>query len=242
MAKRIAVVLSGCGWGDGSDAAETMLMLLAAERAGASVICAAPDRDQKSVVDHLTGKPIESASRNARIEAARLAGGPVLPLAELRAKGLEGLLIPGGAGVETTLSDYAEKHELCTVDPDLAQLLRDLLGARRPMGFSGLAALLAARVLGPAAGVRLTLGAKGTPPGKHAAIMGADVRPGTVADVISDEQARVHTTPGFLAESPTLPAVARSIEQLVRAVVEGKKQDGKKQRRGTATGPARGSA
>jgi enhancing lycopene biosynthesis protein 2 len=224
MAKRIAVVLSGCGWGDGSDAAETMLMLVAAERAGARVICAAPDRDQKAVVDHLTGKPVEGAGRNARVEAARLAGGPVLPLAELRANALEGLLIPGGAGVETTLSDYAEKHELCTVDPDLAKLLRDLLGARRPMGFSGLAALLAARVLGPAAGVRLTLGAKGTPPGKHAAIMGADVRPATVADVISDEQARVHTTPGFFGEAPTLPGVARSIDQLVRAVVGGGKK------------------
>jgi enhancing lycopene biosynthesis protein 2 len=68
--------------------------------------------------------------------------------------------------------------------------------------------------------VRVTLGPKGTALAKHAAVMGADVRPSTVDDVISDEKARVHTTPGFLAEEPTLPAVAKAIDQLVRAVVQ----------------------
>ncbi len=220
VAKRIGVVLSGCGWGDGSDAAEAMLAILCAERAGAKIICAAPDRDQRTVVDHLTGGVVEGATRNARVEAARLSGGPVLPLAELRPEALDGLLVPGGGGAGTTLSDYADKHELCTVDPDLAKLLRALLPAHKPMGFIGLSALLAARVLGPVAGVRVTLGPKGTAMAKHAAVMGADVRPATPADVISDEKARVHTTPGFLGEEPTLPMVARALEQLVRAVLQ----------------------
>jgi hypothetical protein len=45
------------------------------------------------------------------------------------------------------------------------------------MGYNGFPGLLAARELGPNAGVRLTFGSKGTPAAKHAAIMGADVRP-----------------------------------------------------------------
>ncbi|HLK90752.1 MAG TPA: isoprenoid biosynthesis protein ElbB [Polyangia bacterium] len=231
MAKRIGVVLSGAGWGDGSDAAETMQAIVCAERAGAKIICAAPDRDQRTVVDHLTGGIVqggEAATRNARVEAARLSGGPVLPLAELRPEGIDALLIPGGGGAGTTLSDYADKHELCTVDPDLAKLLRALLPAHKPMGFIGLSALLAARVLGPVAGVRVTLGPKGTALAKHAAVMGADVRPATPADVISDEKARVHTTPGFLGEDPTLPMVAKAIEQLVRAVLGGKPGGGRR--------------
>lgn len=220
MAKVIGVVLSGCGWGDGSDTAETMLAMVVAERLGAKIICAAPDRDQRTVVDHLSGGIVSGVTRNARVEAARLSGGPVMPLAELRPEALDGLLVPGGGGAGTTLSDYADKHELCTVDPDLARLLKALLPAHKPMGFVGLSALLAARVLGPVAGVRVTLGPKGTALAKHAAVMGADVRPATVADVISDEKARVHTTPGFLAEEPTLPQVAKATEQLVRAVVQ----------------------
>ena len=227
MAKRIGVVLSGCGWGDGSDAAETMLAMSIAERLGAKIICAAPDRDQRTVVDHLSGGIVSGVTRNARVEAARLSGGPVMPLAELRPEALDGLLVPGGGGAGTTLSDYADKHELCTVDAELARLLKALLPAHKPMGFIGLSALLAARVLGPVAGVRVTLGPKGTALAKHAAVMGADVRPATVADVISDEKARVHTTPGFLAEEPTLPAVAKAIDQLVRAVL-GQKPGGRR--------------
>ena len=77
--------------------------------------------------------------------------------------------MPGGQGPIATLSDYPDKRELCQVHPDVARLLRALLQSRRPMGFIGLSALLAARVLGPAAGVRVTLGPKGrrsrsTPP------------------------------------------------------------------------------
>jgi enhancing lycopene biosynthesis protein 2 len=227
VSKVIGVVLSGCGWGDGSDAAETMLAMVVAERLGAKIICAAPDREQRTVVDHLSGGIVPGATRNARVEAARLSGGAVLPLAELRPEALDGLLVPGGGGAGTTLSDYADKHELCTVDADLARLLKGLLPAHKPMGFIGLSALLAARVLGPVAGVRVTLGPKGTALAKHAAVMGADVRPATVADVISDEKARVHTTPGFLAEEPTLPQVSKAIDQLVRAVL-GQKPGGRR--------------
>src|SRR6478672_4485131 len=87
------------------------------------------------------------------------------------------------------------------------------------MGFYGLSAVLAARVLGPAAGVRGTGGSKGTPYAKDAAVMGADVRPCAPEDVIVDQKARVYTTPGFLTEGANLPGVARAVDKLVRAVV-----------------------
>ncbi len=53
MAKRVGVLLSGCGRLDGSDAAEAILTLLVIERAGAQAICAAPDADQAAVIDHV---------------------------------------------------------------------------------------------------------------------------------------------------------------------------------------------
>jgi enhancing lycopene biosynthesis protein 2 len=218
MAKRIGVVLSGCGQRDGSDVGEALLTILVIERAGAEVVCGAPDVDQPIVVDHLRGRPAKGA-RNARAEAARIAGPRVVSLAELTVDGLDGLMIPGGEGAVVTLSDYAEKHELCQVQPDVARLLRGMLQARRPVGLVGLAALLGARVLGPMAGVRLTVGSKGTPAAKHAAIMGADVRPCAAEDVIVDAKSRVSSTPGFLAEGATLPGVARALDRLVRGVV-----------------------
>jgi enhancing lycopene biosynthesis protein 2 len=183
-------------------------------------VCAAPDAEQPAVVDHLSGAAA-GPPRQARVEAARIIGAPILPLTALDAAAIDALVIPGGEGAATLLSNYAGKHELCQVDPEIARLLRALLAAHKPMGFLGLSALLAARVLGPVAGVRVTLGPRGTSPSKHAAIMGADVRPATADDVIADQKARVFTTPGFLVEGASLAALARSMDKLVRAVVGG---------------------
>jgi enhancing lycopene biosynthesis protein 2 len=232
MAKRVAVILSGCGHRDGSDVAETMLAFLMLDRVGAKVICAAPDAEQREVVDHLmdassaaiatpSAAATSGAPRNARVEAARIAPGEVLPLSALDPNRLEGLFIPSGRGVATLLSDYAEKGALCAVNPDLARVMKALLGAKKPMGFVGLAAVLAARVLGPVAGVRLTLGSKAVVAAKHAAIMGADVRPGAIDDVIADEKARVYSTPGLEAEGARLAQVAKAIEKLTRALTSG---------------------
>ncbi|HMF39980.1 MAG TPA: isoprenoid biosynthesis glyoxalase ElbB [Polyangia bacterium] len=218
MAKRVGVLLSGCGRLDGSDVAESILTLLVIERAGAQAICAAPDADQAAVVDHVSSERAGGA-RNAWAEAARLAGPQIRPLSALTVDSIDALIVPGGEGPIATLSDYPEKHALCQIQPDVAQLLRALLQSRRPMGFIGLSALLAARVLGPAAGVRLTLGSKGAPAAKHAAVMGADVRPCAPEDVTIDQKARVYSTPGFLAEGAQLPSVARAVDRLVRAVV-----------------------
>jgi enhancing lycopene biosynthesis protein 2 len=228
MAKRVAVILAGCGHRDGSDVAETMLAFLMLDRAGAKVVCAAPDVAQREVVDHLhdtaaaaiaTPTATEAVPRNARVEAARLAPGEVLPLSALDPNRLEGLFIPSGRGVATLLSDYAEKGALCAVDPDLARVMKALLGAKKPMGFVGLAAVLAARVLGPVAGVRLTLGSKAVVAAKHAAVMGADIRPGAIDDVIADERNRVFSTPGLEAEGARLAQVAKAIDKLSRSLV-----------------------
>ncbi len=218
MAKRIGVILCGCGQRDGSNVSEAVLALLVIERAGAVAVCAAPDIAQPTVIDHLGGEPV-AGTRNARVEAARVAGTSVLPLADLDANAIDALLIPGGDGVATTLSDYAAKHELCQVHPDVIRLLRAMLQTHRPMGFVGLSALLAARVLGPMAGVRVTFGSKGMPAAKHAQIMGADVRPCVEDDVIVDQKARVYTTPGFLFPDARLLVVARALDRLVRSVV-----------------------
>jgi len=240
MAKRVGIILAGCGHRDGSDVAETMLAFLMLDRAGAKVVCAAPDAEQREVVDHLrdtaasaieTPKALDTTGvRNARVEAARLAPGVVLPLSELDPNRLEGLLVPSGRGVATLLSDYAQKGALCAVDPDLARIMKALLAAKKPMGFLGLAAVLAARVLGPVAGVRLTLGSKAGVAAKHAAVMGADVRPGAIDDVIADERNRVYSTPGLEAEGARLAQVAKAVEKLSRALVSAPRQQPKPQR------------
>jgi enhancing lycopene biosynthesis protein 2 len=199
MAKRVLVVLSGCGAGEGSDIHETVLTLLAIERSGARPICAAPAQ--------------------ALPEATKLALGEIRDLAAVAVDDFDGLLVPGGGGVAVTLSNYAQKAQVCDVHPHLVHLLKASLSSHRPMGFAGLAAVLAARVLGPVAGVRVTLGPKTASATKHAAVMGADVRPTALTDIFIDKKTRVITTGLHMHEEIRLVQLAQAVDKLVRTVV-----------------------
>jgi enhancing lycopene biosynthesis protein 2 len=218
MPKRVGVVLSGCGALDGSEVRETVIALLALERGGAETLCLAPDLTATRVVDHRTGAA-DGLPRGVLAEAARIARGSVRDLASVTLDDVDALVFPGGAGVTTVLSDYADKGVVCEVHPEVVRLLKAHMSTRRPLGFIGLAPILAARVLGPVSGVRLTLGPRGSVGAKHAAVMGADVRPCPVRDVVIDEKSRVVSTPGYVHDDAGLTDVAAGIEKLVRAVL-----------------------
>jgi enhancing lycopene biosynthesis protein 2 len=220
MATRVGVVLSGCGFADGSEIHEAVMSLYWIERAGARAICMAPDVPQLRVVDHLTQAPDgQAAPRRALVEAARIARGQVGDIASVRDTDLDALIFPGGNGVATVLSNYAEKGVVCEVHPEVSRLLRAMLQRRRPMGFVCLSPILAARVLGPAAGVRITFGTKACEEAKHAAIMGADVRPCPLRDILVDQKNRVVSTPAYMYDDARLSDVGFAVERLVRQVV-----------------------
>jgi enhancing lycopene biosynthesis protein 2 len=221
MAMRVGVILSGCGSQDGSEIHEAVLVLHMLERLGARAICLAPATAQPRVVDHLTGiaEPAPAAPRRVLSEAARIARGDIRDLATAREEDLDALILPGGHGVATVLSDYADKGVVCEVNADVARLLKGMLRRHRPMGFICLAPILAARVLGPLAGIRLTFGTKSCEPAKHAAIMGADVRPCPLRETVVDEKNRVVSTPAYMYDEARLLEVGIGIDHLVRSVV-----------------------
>ena len=130
---RVAVVLAGCGYLDGSEIQEAVLTLLALDRAGAEVTCFAPDKPQMHVVDHLTGQPTEE-SRNVLHEAARIVRGKVRPLAELDPSAFDALFLPGGYGAAKNLSSVAVDGIRATVDPDLARAIRGFRTANKVIG------------------------------------------------------------------------------------------------------------
>jgi len=220
MAKRVGVILSGCGHRDGSEIHEAVLTMLSLDRAGATIVCAAPDVAQAAIVDHLSGA-VAAAGGQRRVlaESARIARFGIKPLGALDARDVDALVFPGGQGVGQVLSNWAEKGEVCDVNPDVARLLRACLPAKKPMAFICLAPILAARILGPIAGVRITLGPRGTIPAKHAAVMGADVRPCPANDIVVDQKNRVVSTPAFMYDEARPREIAAAIEKLVRTLM-----------------------
>ena len=129
---RVGVVLSGCGFKDGAEIHESVLALLALDRAGCEIRCFAPDVDQAVVVDHATGDRT-SETRNVLTEAARIARGEIRDLNEARAADLDALVLPGGFGAAMNLCDFATKGAEGTVHEDLARAApRDARRAASP--------------------------------------------------------------------------------------------------------------
>jgi len=78
---RVGIVLSGCGFYDGTEVAEAVLAALSLERAGARPIWLSPEVTQMHVIDHLTGSEAEGERREVLAESARVARGKVKSLA-----------------------------------------------------------------------------------------------------------------------------------------------------------------
>ena len=213
---RVGVVLSGCGVYDGAEIHESVLTLLALDRAGAEAVCLAPDVAQKHVVNHLTGQPAEGESRNVLVEAARIARGNVKDLAGFDPSGLDALVLPGGFGAAKNLCDFAFRGADCEVHPEVARVVRSVHAAGKPVGAVCIAPVILAKLLGDEK-PRLTIG---TDPGTAAAIErmgGAHVSCGGGGAVV-DAERRLVTTPAYMLDSP-IPEVSAGIEKLVAEVL-----------------------
>ena len=84
MAKKVAVVLSGCGVFDGAEIHESVISILALDRAGAEIVFCAPDREQMHVVNHHSGEVADGETRNVRVESARIARGRIKALDRIK--------------------------------------------------------------------------------------------------------------------------------------------------------------
>ena len=207
-----AVVLAGCGYLDGSEIRESVLALLALDRAGVTVSCFAPDIAQYNVVDHLAQKPTME-TRNVLVEAARLARSQVQPLSALDPAQFDMLVCPGGFGVAKNLSDLAFGGS--TVLPAFAEVLRAFHDARKPICAICIAPAVVVAALGCG---KVTIGHDA---GTAAGIVGNggqhDDQPVTGFTV--DPEHRLVTTPAYMIHDACIADVSTGIDGAVRAAV-----------------------
>jgi len=208
---RVGVILSGCGYLDGAEVQESVLTLLALDRAGAEVSCFAPDVAQRKVVNHLTGEE-QAESRNVLVESARIARGKIRDVAEANADDLDALILPGGFGAALNLCDFAVSGPDCTIDPGVERLIRAVHAASKPIGAICIAPALIAKVLGDD-GVEVTIG---NDAGTAAALesMGAHHCDCPVDAFVVDRKQKVVTTPAYML-GPGPKDVAAGIERCV---------------------------
>ena len=217
MKPKVGVVLSGCGVYDGAEIHESVLTLLALDRAGAEAVCLAPDVAQIHVVNHLTGQPAEGETRNVLVEAARIARGKVTSLSGFDPATLDVLVLPGGFGVAKNLCDFASRGADCEVHPEVARVVRAVHAAGKPVGALCIAPVLLAKLLG-AEKPRLTIGSD---PGTAAAIgkMGGEHVSCEGGRAVVDKEKRLVTTPAYMLDS-SISEVSAGIEKLVAELLE----------------------
>lgn len=208
---RVGVVLSGCGFLDGSEIHEAVLTLLALDRAGATAVCLAPNIEQKNVVNHKSGQPAECV-RNVLEESARIARGKIQDLSKAKVADLDALVLPGGYGAAKNLCDFAAAGPKAKVDPAVLKFVREVHAARKPIGAWCIAPAVLAAAL-KEAHPKLTIG---DDPGTAQALeaMGAKHVVCPVNEMRVDEQNRIVTTPAYMYDAK-IGDVASGIEKAV---------------------------
>lgn len=211
----VGVLLSGCGFLDGAEIHEAVLTLLYLDQKGADIICMAPNIDQAHVINHLTQQEIDE-TRNVLVESARIARGEIKDIKDVNVDDIDALMVPGGFGAAKNLSDFAFKGPGGMVNPDVKQLLDEMVNKGKPIG----ALCIAPATVGMALkdnSPEMTIGSHGETIGALEA-MGVKHRVCAVDEIAVDEKNKIVTAPAYML-GPGIKDVAQGIEKVVEKVL-----------------------
>jgi len=210
--KQVGVMLSGCGFYDGSEIHEAVITLLALDRAGVNAVCMAPNVDQAHVINHLTGE-VSDDTRNTLVESARIARGNIIDVQNANAAELDALIFVGGFGAAKNLSSFAFKGADCTVHGDVTRIAKQMHQAEKPIGFICISPAVAAKIFGGEVQLELTIG-NDADTAEAITKMGAKHVECATGDIVVDSANRVVSTPAYMCAA-SITEVATGIEKLV---------------------------
>lgn len=213
--KKIAVVLSGCGFQDGAEVTESVSALIALSELGAEYKVFAPDQEFSSK-DHFSGA--NTGPRNIMHEAARIARGKIDALDTLNESDFDALVVPGGFGAALHLCNWAEKGAGCDVHPTVQFLIESFHKNSKPIGAICIAPALVAKVLGPHS-VTVTIG-DDAETAAEIEKTGAQHESCPVDDFITDRENKVITTPAYMYDNAAPHKVFTGIRGALKELVE----------------------
>ena len=212
MAK-VALVLSGCGYLDGTAVQEAVLTILALEKLGVEWQGVALNEDQKHVINHLHQSVDSKASpRNMLEESARITRGNVIDLADADSDDYDGVIFPGGFGAAKNIMDFAfVGDETYSMNEEVLKFARAFYLADKPAGYICIAPLIIPLVYPE--GTKATIGTDENTTallekkGAEAIIMDA-------TEICVDESVKLVSTPEYMCAKNILEA-SQGIEKLV---------------------------
>ena len=215
--KKVGLLLSGCGVNDGAEIHESVIAMLALDRAGVEMELMAPNIDQMHVINHYTGQEMDEY-RNVLVEASRIARGNIKDMAEISGNDIDALIIPGGFGVAKNLCDYAMAGSECSINPDVYRLISELQLLNKPIGAICIAPVMMAKIFGEqGASANMTIGFDEAT-SKDFESMGSVHVECKVSDMVVDEDNNLVSTPAYM-EAQSIKEAADGIEKLVKQVL-----------------------
>jgi enhancing lycopene biosynthesis protein 2 len=215
--KKIGLLLSGCGVNDGSEIHESVISMLALDRAGVETVMMAPNIDQMHVVNHYTGQEMDEF-RNVLVESSRIARGNIKDMAEVTGNDLDALIIPGGFGVTKNLCDYAMTGSDCSINPDVYRLVSEVYLLEKPIGAICIAPVMMAKIFGEQdESAEMTVGSDELT-SKDINTMGSKHIKCSVSEMIIDKDKKLVTTPAYM-EAKSIKEAAEGIEKLVTQIL-----------------------
>jgi len=175
----------------------------------------APNIPQMHVVNHLTGEVAEGESRNVLVEAARIARGNIIDIAQANPADYDGAIFPGGFGAAKNLCDFAVKGADCTIQPDVLRFAKAMAEAGKPLGFVCIAPAMIPHIYGK--GAKLTIGTDQDTATNIEKMGGVHVNC-PVDKFVVDEEHKVVSTPAYMLAG-RISEAASGIEKLVEEVL-----------------------
>ena len=211
--KKIGVLISGCGVNDGAEIHESVITMLALDRAGVETVMMAPNIDQMHVVNHYTGQEMDEF-RNVLVESSRIARGNIKDMAEVTGNDIDALIIPGGFGVVKNLCDYAMAGSECSINPDVFRLVSEVHLLQKPIGAICIAPAMMAKILGEQdESAEMTIGSDEST-ANDIKTMGSTHVTCSVTEMVVDKEKKIITTPAYM-EAQSIKEAAEGIEKLV---------------------------
>lgn len=207
--KKVAIVLSGCGFRDGAEIHESVLTMLALDKHRAVYSCFAPDIPQKKVYDHYNKKDI-SKERNILIESARIARGDIQPLSKFNDADFDAIVFPCGFGAASSLCSFAQDGIDCKVNKDVENAILNMHLNNKPIGALCISPVLVAKIVSNA---KLTIG-NDSKMADTITNMGAEHENTEHGQVVVDNKKKIVTTPCYMLNS-TISQIFEGIDKLV---------------------------
>lgn len=218
--RKIALILSGCGYLDGTEVFETTYTMLALSKYTSlvpnGVESFAPNSNQRHVIDHLSGEEVKT-SRNILEETNRITRGKTKDLNSLNPAEFAGLIIPGGFGVAKSLSSFALDGHKASINQQVDLAIQDFFEAKKPIGAICIAPALVALALRDK-NIKLTIGNdEGT--ASELEKLGANHVITKVSDICTDFDNKIISTPAFMYDQANLCDIYKGIEKCIDQVL-----------------------